>query len=227
MDGVHASPQNGHRPMSKFCTAGLQKPTNTTLKSGDIQMNNSIRNLIGLLVLGSPLSLLAANGGAQITMAPYRPVISLAIYGDSNADPAINVFAGARSGKRRHCIEAQIEESESLQASPTSIVGKEIDIYVGILSPNQRVRTWTPVGMPFDERRGVLNEGIVPYAQKYVPQNGFRLSQVKLESICVIFNSDDPIGHYSWFVWLIQSGKPLNNPQNWIGLASLPFFLFE
>ena len=194
--------------------------------SPQTQMANSLRNFIGALVLGAPLSLLAASGGAQITMAPYRPVISLAIYNDSTADPAINVFSGPRNS-RRHCLEAQIEESESLQASPTTMVGQEMDVYVGILSPNQRVRTWTPSGIPDGPNIGILNDAIVPYAQKYIPEKGFRLSQVKLESICVTFNNDDPIGHYSWFVWLMKSGKPLNNPQNWIGLASVPFFLME
>ena len=189
------------------------------------RMTNSVRNLIGILVVGSPLSLLAANGGAQITIAQLRPVISLAIDNDSTADPAINVFSGSRQW--RHCLNAQIEESESLQLSTSTMVGKEMDIYVGILSPNQRVRTWTPVGIPYDGRRGILNEGIVPYAQKYVPQKGFRLGEVKLEGTCITFRDEDPIGHYSWFVWLIKSGQPLNNPQNWIGLASVPFFLLE
>lgn len=188
-------------------------------------MNNPLRNLIAALVLSAPLSLLAATGGAQITIANFRPVISLAIYGPYNGDPSINIFSGARIG--RHCLEVQIEESESLRLSTTSIVGKEIDIYVGILSPNQRVRTWTPAGIPYDQRGGILNDGIFPYAQKYIPQAGFRLSQVKSESTCITFNSDDPIGHYSWFVWAVKSGLPLNNPQNWIGLASVPFFLMQ
>ena len=188
-------------------------------------MNNSIRFLSVLLVLGAPLSLLAANGGAQITVGQLRPVISLVIDNDSTADPAINVFSGARN--RRHCLDAQVEESESLQLSTSSMVGKEMDIYVGILSPNQRVRTWTPVGIPYDPRAGILNDAIVSYAQKYIPQKGFNLFRVKLESTCIVFKDDDPIGHYSWFVWLVKGGQPLNNPQNWIGLASVPFFLLE
>ena len=86
---------------------------------------------------------------------------------------------------------------------------------------------WTPFGIPSDGRYGILNEGILPYAQKYIPQGRFYLGQVKLEGICIYFKDDDPIGLYSMFVWLVQSGKPLNNPQNWIGLASVPFFLLE
>ncbi|OYT91680.1 MAG: hypothetical protein CFE43_12095 [Burkholderiales bacterium PBB3] len=188
-------------------------------------MTNSIRNLFAVLALGTPLSLLAANGGAQITTANFRPVISLAIYGPYAGDPSINIFSGARNG--RHCLEGEIAESESLQLSTTSMVGQEMDVYVGILSPNQRVRTWTPSGIPNGPNIGILNDAIVPYAQKYIPEKGFRLSQVKRESTCITFSDDDPIGHYSWFVWLIKGGKPLNNPQNWIGLGSIPFFLMQ
>ena len=107
------------------------------------------------------------------------------------------------------------------------MVGKEIDIYVGIISPNQRVRTWTPVGIPFDNREVVLNDAIVPYVQKYIPQKGFTISEVKLERSCYTFQDDDPIGLYSWFVWLVQAGKPLDNPQNWLNLGTSPFFLLE
>ena len=225
MDGTQASPQNGLQLMGRFCTAGLQRLKRTTLRSGYIPMTNPIRNLIGMLVLGAPLSLLAASDAAQITISPYRPVISLAIYGSFTGTPDINIFAGSRG--MRHCLDVQVEESERLQLSTSTMVGQEMDIYVGVLSPNQRVRTWTPVGIPYDPRMGVLNDGIFPYAQKYIPEKGFRLFGVKLESICIAFSNDDPIGHYSWFVWLIKGGKPLNNPQNWIGLGSIPFFLVQ
>ena len=106
-------------------------------------------------------------------------------------------------------------------------MGQEIDIYVGVISPNQRARTWTPVGVRYDQSGGILNDAILPYAQKYIPEKGFRFGQITFESTCIVFKEDDPIGHYSWFVWLVKSGKPLNNPQNWIGLGSVPFFLLN
>ena len=226
MDGIQASPQNGLQHTGRFCTAGLQKPTRTTLRSGYIPMTNPIRNLIGMLMLSAPLALLAANGPALITYPQLRPVISIAIDSSSTANPAISSLSGIRRSLR-YCLEAQIAETESLQVTPLSMVGKEIDIYVGIISPNQRVRTWTPVGIPFDKRDGILNDGIVPYAQKYIPEKGFTISEVKLERSCYTFQDDDPIGLYSWFVWLVQAGKPLENPQNWLNLGTSPFFLLE
>ena len=189
-------------------------------------MIKPIHKLIGLLVLGTPLSLLAANGAAQINYPDLRPVISVAISSDSTASPALNAYAGIRQSYR-YCLQAQIAESEYLQSLPISMVGKEVDVYVGIISPSQQVRTWTPVGKPYDPRNGILNNGIVPYAQKYIPTKGFVIFEVKLEGTCYTFNNDDPIGLYSWFVWLVKAGKPLENPQNWIGLATAPFFLLE
>ena len=96
-----------------------------------------IYKLIAVLMLGTPLTLLAATGGAQITIASLGPVISLAIDGEYAGDPSVNIFSGSRN--RRQCLSAQIAESESLQQSTSSMVGKEMDIYVGVISPSQRL----------------------------------------------------------------------------------------
>ena len=195
----------------------------TAVSGNFIQMIKSTNNLFCVLLAFAPLISFAADGPAKIRIPQYRPVISISI--DSNVEGSISALNGRRF--ERFCFLAEIAETELLQASPLSIVGKEIDVYVGLISPAQRVRTWTPTGKPYDPEGGIINEGILPYAQKYIPRGSFFNFEIKLESICYRFESNDTNGLYSVFVWLVKGGQSLAEPRNWIGTATAPFFLTD
>ncbi len=163
-----------------------------------------------------------AAGGAVITTPTYRPVIGISV-----TIPGVDLVLSALTMRRDvvFCFNAEIQQTETLTASAASMFGKEIDVYFGILSPYQSIRTWVPTGVQYSTQG--LKDGIRPYVQKYVANKGFFSGELKDETNCHRFTNDDPSGLHSIFVWIVKGGQSIGDPKNWIGAATSPLMLLD
>ena len=158
---------------------------------------------------------------AQAVLYPTeRPAI---VFSLNDGQTFSDILAMNRGGASIR-IGASISENPQQGYSDSFTFKEPIDVYIGMIGPDQSVRSWQPEGNGFLSR-GILMPGILPYAKNFQAPANFSTQALHNEVIWYRFGLEEPAGLYSIFLWIVKAGAPIGDPRRWVGAATYPLFV--
>lgn len=174
------------------------------------------------LLLAAIATMWGETCSAQAVLYPAnRPAIVFSLGDGQTFSDILAMNRGRNFG-----IGANVSENPQQGYSDFFTFKEPIDVYIGMIGPDQSVRSWQPEGNGFLSR-GILTPGILPYAKNFQAPANFNTQALHSEVIWYRFGLEEPTGLYSIFIWLVKAGAPIGDPRRWVGAATYPLLVVE
>ncbi len=170
---------------------------------------------------GEPCSAQTVANQPSVLFPTARPGIGISVSDRQNFSDMLTMIRG-----KNFAIGTAVYENPRPALTDFYSFKEPIDVYIGLLGPDQSVRTWQPEGKEFLSR-GILTPGILPYAKNFQAPANFSVETIFGEPIWYQFGLQEPTCFYSIFIWLVKAGAPIGDPRRWVGAATYPLLVVE
>ncbi len=177
----------------------------------------NFKKIFQYLVLISAVFLISAKSYASGGFE--RQPISVFV----NTEIIASLYGGGPSPNVPYAFNASV--SGEMDPAAAYLFGKAVDVYFGILTPDQQAFSWI-LNPNTSSRNAIGVIGFRPILTNYIASGAYSMEQIAVsQKFAYPFTSSDKLGLYTVFCILVYAGKDPSKPENWSSVGMSPFLL--